>query len=67
MTGSRQNFPRRLLESLTLTAMVAHFLASAFDQGFPRLGAILDIVKCFNALLRFPLLWMMIHLGINHD
>ena len=48
-----------------ITAMVAHYLESSFDQGLPRLGAVFDIVKCFNALPRFPLLWMMIHLGIN--
>ena len=48
-----------------INAMMATYLESSFDQSLSRLGGVFDIIKCFNALPRAPLLWMLLHLGVN--
>ena len=48
-----------------INAMVANYLESSFCQGLSRVGGVFDIIKCFNALPREPILFLMIQLGIN--
>ncbi|CAE7544167.1 unnamed protein product, partial [Symbiodinium natans] len=48
-----------------INAMMALYLETSFSQGLSRLGGVFDIIKCFNALPRAPLLWLMLYLGIN--
>ena len=45
--------------------MMATYLESSFDQGLSRLGGVFDIIKCFNALPRAPLLWLLLHVDVN--